>query len=100
MNEIELLETSDVAPIESQLGSFPAACGELYFAMNVSLRSKHQAPKREAFGCRDAPPRFIRGRRSRGLAPGWQTKGADIHFPVNKTVSSGLAKADLSNVRI
>jgi len=45
----------------------------------VSLRSKHQAPKREAFGCRDAPPRFIRGRRSRGLAPGWQTKGADIH---------------------
>jgi hypothetical protein len=47
--------------------------------MNVSLRSKHQAPKREAFGCRDAPPRFIRGRRSRGLAPGWQTKGADIH---------------------
>jgi len=44
--------------------------------MNVSLRSKHQAPKREAFGCRDAPPRFIRGRRSRGLAPGWQTKGA------------------------
>ena len=80
MNEIELLETSDVAPIESQLGSFPAACGELYFAMNVSLRSKHQAPKREAFGCRDAPPRFIRGRRSRGLAPGWQTKGADIHL--------------------
>jgi hypothetical protein len=57
--------------IESQLGSFPAACGELYLAMNVSLRSKHQAPK-----------------------------GADIHFPVNKTVSSGLAKADLSNVRI
>jgi hypothetical protein len=48
--------------------------------MNVSLRSKHQAPKREAFGCRDAPPRFIRGRRSRGLAPGWQTKGADIHY--------------------
>ena len=56
---------------ESQLVSFPAACGELYLAMNVSLRSKHQAPK-----------------------------GADIHFPVNKTVSSGLAKADLSNVRI
>ena len=47
--------------------------------MNVSLRSKHQAPKREAFGCRDAPLRFIRGRRSRGLASGWQTKGADIH---------------------
>ncbi len=68
---------------ESQLGSFPAACGELYFAMNVSLRSKHQAPKREAFGCRDAPPRFIRGRRSRGLAPGWQTKGADIHCLVH-----------------
>ena len=66
--------------LESQLVSFPAACGELYLAMNVSLRSKHQAPKREAFGCRDAPPRFIRGRRSRGLAPGWQTKGADIHF--------------------
>jgi hypothetical protein len=33
----------------------------------------------QAFDCRDAPPRFIRGRRSRGLAPGWQTKGADIH---------------------
>ena len=76
MNEIELLETSDVAPIESQLGSFPAACGELYLAI-------HQAPKREAFGCRDAPPRFIRGRRSRGLAPGWQTKGADIHCLVH-----------------
>jgi len=43
----------------------------------------HQAPKREAFGCRDAPPRFIRRRGSRGLAPGWQTKGADIHFFAN-----------------
>ena len=32
--------------LESQLGSFPAAFGELYLAMNVSLRSKHQAPKR------------------------------------------------------
>ena len=38
----------------------------------------HQAPKREAFVCCGASPRLVLGRRSRELAPGWQTKGGDI----------------------
>ncbi len=52
----------------------------LVFAMNVALRSKHQAPKREAFVCSDASLTRSGSRRSRELAPGWQIKGADIHF--------------------
>ena len=40
----------------------------------------YQAPKREAFVCRDAPSRSLRDRRSRQLAAGWQTKGADSHL--------------------
>jgi hypothetical protein len=59
--------------IESQLGSFLEACCALTLAI-------HQTPKREAFVCRDASSRFVRDRRSRQLAAGLQTKGADIHF--------------------
>jgi|TARA_B110000467_G_C18287147_1_gene462345 hypothetical protein len=39
----------------------------------------HGSSKREAFVCRDASLTRSGSRRSRELAPGWQTKGTDIH---------------------
>ena len=40
----------------------------------------HRAPKREALVCRGAPLPLATVDFSRGLAPGWQTKGEDFTF--------------------
>lgn len=55
----------------------PKLASSLLFAMKVSLRSKHQAPKRKAFVRRDAPSRFARDRRSRQLLTRRSSKNED-----------------------
>jgi hypothetical protein len=72
------------------LGPSPEACFVLIFAI-------YQAPKREAFVCRDAPSRFAGDRRSRQLAAGSQTKGADIHSVSGKPCSKGIEFEGIGN---
>jgi len=86
--ELNLLSTA--LRIESeQLNRNRVHCSKLASLLVFAI---HQAPKREAFVCRDASLTRSGSRRSRELAPGWQTKGADIHC-------KGLA-AELERLRL
>ena len=78
---------------ESQPGSFLEASFALTLAMYVSFLGTSNPETRivcwalavmspYGLGSRDASSRFVCDRRSRQLAAGWQTKGADIHFRV------------------
>ena len=60
--------------VESQRVHSPPLAALQYSAI-------HRAPQPEGLDRRDAPPQLVCGRRSRGLAPGWRSKGDDIHYP-------------------
>jgi len=78
-NRAQLIESQRVDDCVPSVGT-PQRAASLNPAMTVSLRSAHRAPQPEGLLCRDAPPQLVCGRRSRGLAPGWQSEGEDIHF--------------------
>ena len=67
--------------IEAVVRTYKNSLGDgVIFYSDAKKAAIHQAPKREAFVCRDASLTRSGSRRSRELAPGWQTKGADIHY--------------------